>query len=84
MKSENVKDTIPCSIKFPVSIGDTVFCMVEDEEHVVEFLPYKVEGLAYVGDKFYVLHEGMLNEIDTLACILPQYMHHCRAPKETV
>ena len=55
---------------FPVAIGDTVKAMVEDEHHVVEIVPYKVHGVAQIGDKQYVIDEsGEKYEIGTRLCL---------------
>ena len=60
--------------KFPIAIGDTVKAMVEDEEnHIVKFIPYKVCGVAQIGDKQYVIDEDEeLNEIGTRWCLLSE------------
>lgn len=60
-------------IKFPVKIGDTVKCAVEDENNVVTLVPYTVAGLAYFKGKQYVFDDsGELYEIGTHYCIIPE------------
>ena len=57
--------------KFPVAIGDTVRAIVEDEEHIVDFIDYKVCGVAQIGDKQYVFDEcGEKYEIGTKMCLM--------------
>ena len=59
--------------KFPVAIGDTVKALVEDENHVVDILPYKVFGVAQVGDKQYVIDKhGEMYEIGTQLCLVEE------------
>jgi hypothetical protein len=56
--------------KFPVSIGDTVKALVEDEDHVVDIIRYKVCGVAQIGEKQYVIDEGgEMYEIGTRFCL---------------
>ena len=69
LKKERVKKM--CEYKFPVAIGDTVKAVVEDENHVVKFVPYEVKGVAQIGEKQYVIDEdNELNEIGTRWCLL--------------
>ena len=57
--------------KFPVAIGDTVTALVEDEHHVVTIIPYKVCGVAQIGDKQYVIDEaGEKYEIGSKLCLV--------------
>ena len=58
---------------FPVAIGDTVKAMVEDENHVVEIIRYKVHGVAQIGDKQYVIDEsGEMYEIGSKLCLIDE------------
>ena len=36
------------TITFPIAIGDTVRCVVEDENHVTDIVRYGVRGLAFM------------------------------------
>lgn len=57
---------------FPLTVGDTVKCVVEDENHVTDILEYTVHGLAvFNGKKYVITKDGQLNEIGTADCILP-------------
>ena len=57
--------------KFPVAIGDTVKALVEDEHHVVDIIPYKVCGVAQIGEKQYVFDEcGERHEIGSRTCVV--------------
>lgn len=57
--------------KFPVAIGDTVRAIVEDENHVVDLVDYKVCGVAQIGDKQYVFDDcGERYEIGTKMCLV--------------
>ena len=59
------------TITFPVAIGDTVRCVVEDENHVTDIVRYKVCGLAFRGGKYYVIdEEGTLSEIGSRFCVI--------------
>lgn len=69
-KKEDISTTDFC---FPLSVGDTVKCFVEDENHVADILEYTVHGLAiFNGKKYVITKDGQLNEIGTADCILPQ------------
>ena len=68
-----MKDNKNAVYSFPVQIGDTVKCLVKDENNVVDLISYKVCGLAVILNTQYVITEdGMLNEINTVDCILPE------------
>ena len=57
--------------KFPVAIGDTVRAVVEDENHIVDLIDYKVCGVAQIGDKQYVFDDcGEMYEIGTKMCLV--------------
>ena len=57
--------------KFPVAIGDIVKAIVEDENHIVDIISYKVCGVAQIGDKQYVIDaDGEKNEIGTKMCLV--------------
>lgn len=59
--------------KFPVAIGDTVKAVIEDENHIVRIVPYKVCGVAQIGETQYVIDEDKeLNEIGTRWCLLEE------------
>lgn len=56
--------------KFPVAIGDTVVAYVE-EDHVKTKIPYKVCGVAQIGEKQYVFDEcGERHEIGSETCMV--------------
>lgn len=57
--------------KFPVAIGDTVRAVVEDENHIVDLIDYKVCGVAQIGDKQYVFDDcGEMYEIGAQMCLV--------------
>lgn len=59
-------------VSFPIKPGDTVMCLVEDEKHVKELVPYTVAGLAYFKGKMYAIDDdGEMYEIGTRYCIIP-------------
>lgn len=59
--------------KFPVAIGDTVKAVIEDENHIVKIVPYKVCGVAQIGETQYVIDEDKeLNEIGTRWCLVEE------------
>ena len=54
--------------EFPVAIGGAV---VEDENHIVDLIDYKVHGVAQVDEKQYVIDEcGEMYEIGTKMCLI--------------
>lgn len=56
---------------FPVAIGDIVIAWVEDEEHIVDRIPYEVCGVAQIGDKQYVIDKhGEMYEIGSQLCLV--------------
>lgn len=57
--------------KFPIAIGDTVRAIVEDENHIIDFIDYKVCGVAQIGEKQYVIDDcGEMYEIGTKMCLV--------------
>ena len=59
--------------EFPVAIGDTVRAYVEDENHIVELIDYKVRGVAQIGEKQYVIDDcGEMYEIGTRMCVVKE------------
>lgn len=59
--------------EFPVAIGDTVNALVEDDNHIAKVIPYKVCGVAQIGEKQYVIDEdNELNEIGTRWCLVSE------------
>lgn len=71
MKISDVTNSGKRTVTFPVDVGDTVFCIVE-EDGDPELIAYTVEGLAYKDGRYYVLYDGTMNEIGTYDCLLPQ------------
>lgn len=68
---ESVKASVD-AYDFPVRVGDTVKCVVEDENRVTDILEYTVHGLAvFNGKKYVITKDGQINEIGTADCILP-------------
>ena len=58
---------------FPVAIGDIVIAWVEDEEHIVDRIPYEVCGVAQIGDKQYVIDkDNELYEIGSQLCTVEE------------
>ena len=58
---------------FPVAIGDTVTAWVEDEEHIVDKVTYKVYGVAQEGNKQYVIDkDNELYEIGSQLCLVEE------------
>ena len=59
------------TITFPIAIGDTVRCVVEDENHVTDIVRYGVRGLAFMDGKYYVIDdEGTLCEVGSRFCVV--------------
>lgn len=71
------------TITFPVAIGDTVRCVVEDENHVTDIVRYKVCGLAFRDGKYYAIdEEGALSEIGSRFCVVLEDSEACDGKSE--
>lgn len=59
------------TITFPIAVGDTVRCVVEDENCVTDIICYKVRGLAFMDGKYYAIDdEGTLCEVGSRFCVV--------------
>ena len=71
------------TITFPVAIGDTVRCVVEDENHVTDIIHYKVCGLAFRDGKYYAIdEEGTLCEVGSRFCVVLEASEACDGKSE--
>lgn len=72
-------------IRFPIAVGETVKCVVKDEENRVTLLPYTVRGVAFLDGKYYAINpDGDLCEVDTGDCLAcEERMASDRWDKET-
>ena len=54
----------------PVKVGDSVLSVLEDEDHVVEILPWTVCGVAFYDGKYYAMDECReMYEVGSSMCL---------------
>ena len=72
---EQTKAKGPTIIRFPITVGDTVKCVVNDEENRVTLLPYTVRGVAFMDRKYYAINpDGDLCAVGTADCLAYEEM----------
>jgi hypothetical protein len=60
-------------IKFPIDIGDTLNSFIPEEDGIIGVHPWKVAGLAQIGNKQYAIGpDNEMHEIGTLLAMIPE------------